>query len=107
MKRLKDFFVSLYRDKHQVILLTWLYSAIAVIFVVIATLVYLTNQPVGAALLIVPLVFVTALCANVACWTILNLIFAPLAKKANKKNAKKNTKKKATKKNAKKSKKKH
>ncbi|MBR5419266.1 hypothetical protein IK110_03395 [Candidatus Saccharibacteria bacterium] len=103
MKRLKDFFISLYRDKHQVILLTWLYSAIALIFVVIAAFVYLANQPVGAALLIVPLVFVTALCANVVCWTILNLIFAPFAKKAKKKS----TKKKPAKKNAKKSKKKH
>ena len=102
MKRLKDFFISLYRDKHQVILLTWLYSAIALIFVVIAAIVYLVNQPVGAAFLIVPLVFVTALSANVVCWTILNLIFAPFAKKTKKKSVKKTAKK-----TAKKSKKKH
>lgn len=104
MKRFKDFFASLYRDKHQVILLTWLYSAIALIFVVIAALVYLTNQPAGAALLIVPLVAVTSLCMNVVCYTVLSAIFGPVAKKqpakkaAKKKAAKKTTKKKTAKK---------
>ena len=97
MKRLKDFFISLYRDKHQVILLTWLYSAIALIFVVIAALVYLTNQPAGAALLIVPLVAVTSLCMNVVCYTVLTAILNPIAKKQP---VKKTAKKKATKKPA-------
>ena len=102
MKRLKDFFISLYRDKHQVILLTWLYSAIALIFVVIAALVYLTNQPAGAALLIVPLVAVTSLCMNVVCYTVLTAILNPIVKKQP---VKKTTKKKAAKKSPKKSKK--
>ncbi len=95
MKRLKDFFISLYRDKHQVILLTWLYSAIALIFVVIAALVYLTNQPAGAALLIVPLVAVASLCMNVVCYTVLTAILNPIIKKQP---VKKTAKKKATKK---------
>ena len=97
MKRLKDFFISLYRDKHQVILLTWLYSAIALIFVVIAALVYLTNQPAGAALLIVPLVAVTSLCMNVVCYTVLTAILNPIVKNQP---VKKTTKKKTTKKPA-------
>ena len=97
MKRLKDFFISLYRDKHQVILLTWLYSAIALIFVVIAALVYLTNQPAGAALLIMPLVAVTSLCMNVVCYTVLTAILNLIVKKQP---VKKTAKKKATKKPA-------
>ena len=104
MKRLKDFFISLYRDKQQVVLLTWLYSAIALIFVIVATLVYLTNQPAGAALLIIPLVAVASLCMNVVFYTIITAILGPIAKKkpakksAKKKSAKKATRKKTTKK---------
>ena len=97
MKRFKDYFFSLYRDKQQVVLLTWIYSAIALIFVVIAALVYLANQPAGAALLIVPLVAIASLCMNVVFYTLVTAILGPIAKK---KPAKKSTKKKTTRKKA-------
>ena len=97
MRRFKDYFLSLYRDKQQVVLLTWIYSAIALIFVVIATLVYLANQPAGAALLIVPLVAIASLCMNVVFYTLVTAILGPIAKK---KPTKKTTKKKTTRKKA-------
>lgn len=100
MKRFKDYFFSLYRDKQQVVLLTWIYSAIALIFVVIATLVYLANQPAGAALLIVPLVAIASLCMNVVFYTLVTAILGPIAKKrpAKRSAKKKTTRKKATRK---------
>lgn len=68
------YFVDLYRKNRQLVLLSWIYGVIAVIFVFIAGILALINQSVGIALLIVPLVAISALSANIVAWALARLV---------------------------------
>ncbi|MBR3163886.1 hypothetical protein IKF15_01090 [Candidatus Saccharibacteria bacterium] len=69
-----SYFLSLYKQKSQVILLAWAYSIITVISVLVAGLVALINQSAGVAVLIIPLIAVVALCVNVVVWAMIRFI---------------------------------
>lgn len=98
MKSVIDYFVELYKENRQITLLTWCYSALTIIFVMIAGLIALLNQPLGVGVLVVPLVCVVALCMNIVFWALIHLAIDTKSKneKKNKKNkakeAKTNTK---------------
>lgn len=87
MKSVIDYFIELYKENRQITLLTWCYSALTIIFVVIAGLIALLNQPLGVGVLIVPLVCVVALCMNIVFWALIHLAVDTKAKndKKNKK----------------------
>ena len=87
------YFIGLYRKNRQLVLLSWVYGILAVVFVFIAGIFALINQSVGVAILIVPLVAICALSANVVAWALIHLMLDSTAKKleeAEKKTQKKN-----------------
>lgn len=87
------YFIGLYRKNRQLVLLSWVYGILAVVFVFIAGIFALINQGVGVAILIVPLVAICALSANVVAWALIHLMLDSTAKKleeAEKKTQKKN-----------------
>ena len=81
MKSVFDYFVELYKGNKQIVLLTWCYSIIAIIFVIIAGLIALINQPLGVSLLIIPLVSIIALAMNVVFWALIHLAIDSKSKK--------------------------
>ena len=81
MKSVFDYFVELYKENKQIVLLTWCYSIIAIIFVIIAGLIALINQPLGVSLLIIPLVSIIALAMNVVFWALIHLAIDSKSKK--------------------------
>ncbi len=92
------YFLSLYREKSQVVLLTWAYSAVAIIFILISGICALISQNVGVALLIIPLVSVTALCLNVTVWALIRFgIESVELRQRSKRNAKKKSSEKSKK----------
>ena len=87
------YFSNLYKEKSQVVLLTWAYSIVAIIFILIAGICALISQNVGVAVLIIPLVSVTALCLNVTVWALIRFAIESIElRKRSKKAAKKNAK---------------
>lgn len=87
------YFIGLYRKNRQLVLLSWVYGILAIVFVFIAGIFALINQSVGVAILIVPLVAICALSANVVAWALIHLMLDSTAKKleeAEKKTQKKN-----------------
>ena len=100
MKSVFDYFIDLYKQNKQIVLLTWCYSIIAIVFVMIAGLIALINQPLGVAILIVPLVAIIALCMNIVFWALIHLALDTKEKAALKKQVK--TEEKASKKTSKK-----
>ena len=68
------YFIDLYRKNRQLVLLSWIYGAIAVIFVFIAGIFALINQNIGTSLLVVPLIAISALSANVVAWALIRLV---------------------------------
>ncbi len=94
MKSVIDYFVELYKENRQITLLTWCYSALTIIFVMIAGLIALLNQPLGVGVLVVPLVCVVALCMNIVFWALIHLAIDTKSKndKKNKKNKAKESK---------------
>ena len=95
MKSVFDYFIGLYKENRQITLLTWCYSVTAIVFVILAGIIALVNQPLGVGVLIVPLVSVVALCMNVVFWALIHLAVDTFTKK-NKK-TKKSTSKTASK----------
>ena len=93
MKSVLNYFFNLYRDKAQIILLSWCYSAIAIIFVIIAGFCALINQSFGVAMLIIPLVAVTALCMNVVMWALIRFLLDVITRRSKKFEKKSATKK--------------
>lgn len=75
------YFIDLYRKNRQLALLSIVYGLIAIVFVFIAGIFALINQSVGIAILIVPLIAISALCANVVAWALIHLAFDGIAKK--------------------------
>jgi hypothetical protein len=87
------YFIGLYCKNRQLVLLSWVYGILAIVFVFIAGIFALINQSVGVAILIVPLVAICALSANVVAWALIHLMLDSTAKKleeAEKKTQKKN-----------------
>jgi Na+/melibiose symporter-like transporter len=68
------YFLNLYRDRKQITLLSWVYAAVAVIFVFIAGIFALVNQSFGVSMLIIPAISVVALIANVVIWALIKLV---------------------------------
>jgi phosphotransferase system glucose/maltose/N-acetylglucosamine-specific IIC component len=92
-----DYFIDLYKENRQITLLSWCYSALTIVFVMIAGLIALLNQPLGVGVLIVPLVCVVALCMNIVFWALIHLAIDTKSKNdEKKKSAKKATKTKKT-----------
>ena len=81
MKSVFDYFIDLYKENKQIVLLTWCYSAIAILFVIISGLIALINQPLGVSILIIPLVAVIALAMNVVFWALIHLAIDSKSKK--------------------------
>lgn len=75
------YFIDLYRKNRQLVLLSWIYGAIAIIFVFIAGIFALINQSVGIALLIVPLIAISALSANIVAWALARLVLDSIKEK--------------------------
>ncbi len=92
MKSVLDYFIDLYKDNKQIVLLSWCYSLIAIVFVVISGIIALINQPLGVSILIVPLVSVIALSMNVVFWALIHLAIDNKSKKETKKSAPKTKK---------------
>lgn len=65
------YFLGLYKDKKQVVLLSWAYAAIAVVITILAGLVALINQSVGVAIMIIPLVAIIAFSVNIVMWALI------------------------------------
>lgn len=65
-----DKMLDIYHKKGQVALLSYTYSAIALLGLIFAGFCALVNQSFGVAVLIIPLVSVTALCMNVVVWAL-------------------------------------
>ncbi len=70
MMNFLDKMLDIYHKKGQVALLSYTYSAIALVGVVFAGFCALVNQSFGVAVLIVPLVSIIALCMNVVVWAL-------------------------------------
>ena len=97
MKSVIDYFIDLYKENRQITLLSWCYSALTIVFVMIAGLIALLNQPLGVGVLIVPLVCVVALCMNIVFWALIHLAIDTKSRNdEKKKSAKKTTKTKKT-----------
>ena len=62
--------LDIYHKKGQVALLSYTYSAIALLSLIFAGFCALVNQSFGVAVLIIPLVSVIALCMNVVVWAL-------------------------------------
>jgi hypothetical protein len=75
------YFIGIYRKNRQLVLLSWVYGILAIVFVFIAGIFALINQSVGVAILIVPLVAICALSANVVAWALIRLMLDSTAKK--------------------------
>ena len=71
---LVNYFMNLYRNRKQIILLTWAYLLLAGITVLVAGVCALINQSVGVAMLILPLIAIIALCMNVVAWSFVRFI---------------------------------
>ena len=65
-----DKMLDIYHKKGQVALLSYTYSAIALLSLIFAGFCALVNQSFGVAVLIIPLVSVIALCMNVVVWAL-------------------------------------
>ncbi len=79
---------KMYADKRELALLELMYCAMSVFSVVAAGIVALFDQSMGVAVLIVPLVAVTAMCMNVVAWALIKLAadtFLPKKKDGKKK----------------------
>lgn len=83
------YFLNLYRDRKQITLLSWVYTAVAVIFVFIAGIFALVNQSFGVSMLIVPAISVVALIANIVIWALIKLVLDVASEKAGIKDEKK------------------
>lgn len=83
------YFLNLYRDRKQITLLSWVYAAVAVIFVFIAGIFALVNQSFGVSMLIVPAIAVVALIANIVIWALIKLVLDVASEKAGIKDEKK------------------
>ncbi len=78
MESVKNYILKLYKNNDEIALLSWFYGAIAVLFVFIAGLCALIDQPFGVGLLIIPLVAIIALCANITVWALIKLFIQHL-----------------------------
>ena len=70
MMNFLDKMLDIYHKKGQVALLSYTYSAIALLSLIFAGFCALVNQSFGVAVLIIPLVSVIALCMNVVVWAL-------------------------------------
>ncbi len=91
MESVLNYLLKLYKENRQISLLSWFYGFVAVLFIFIAGLCALVNQPFGVGLLIVPLVAMIALCANVTVWALVKLFIQHIEEYQNTKHAEEKT----------------
>lgn len=65
------YFLGLYQEKKQVVLLSWAYAIIAIAVTILAGLVALINQSVGVGIMIVPLIAIVAFSVNIVMWALI------------------------------------
>ena len=76
MKSFLEYIQKLYEEKKQIVLLSWFYAAVALVCFFIAGICALVDQSFGISVLIVPIVALTALCANITVWALIKLLVA-------------------------------
>ena len=76
MENFINYILKLYKEKKQIVLLSYFFAAVAAICFVIAGFCALVDQSFGISLLIVPIVALTALCANITVWALIKLFVA-------------------------------
>ena len=64
------YFDKLYKDKNQLNLLNWTYWVLISIGIICSAVVAIFSQPLGAALLIIPILCLIAICLNMFTWRI-------------------------------------
>lgn len=77
MKKI-PYFLHLYQNRRELVLLEWAYAALAVTSLIVAGLFALLNQPLGVGLLIIPLVSFIALTMNIVAWALVKLLIESL-----------------------------
>lgn len=73
MKIIK-YFNELYSQKNQLNLLNWAYWVIISVSIVLAAILAIFNQSLGAALLIIPILCLASICLNMFVWRIIESI---------------------------------
>ena len=68
------YFDSLYREKNQINLLNWAYLILVAIGTICSAIIAIFSQSLGAALLIVPILSLVAICLNIFMWHIIENI---------------------------------
>ena len=63
-------FTNLYKENRQITLLTWIYSSVAAVSLIVAGLFALVNQAFGHALLYIPGVCILVLVLNLVVWAL-------------------------------------
>ena len=88
------YFLNLYRERKQITLLSWVYAALAIVFVFISGIFALINQSLGISMLIIPAIAIIALVGNIVVWALIKLGLDAASEKAGIKDEKTSTKKK-------------
>lgn len=88
------YFLNLYHERKQITLLSWVYAALAIIFVFISGIFALINQNLGISMLIIPAIAIIALVGNIVVWALVKLGLDTASEKAGIKDEKSSTKKK-------------
>ena len=88
------YFLNLYRERKQITLLSWVYAALAIVFVFISGIFALINQNLGISMLIIPAIAIIALVGNIVVWALVKLGLDTASEKAGIKDEKTSTKKK-------------
>lgn len=88
------YFLNLYRGRKQITLLSWVYAALAIVFIFISGIFALIDQNLGISMLIIPAIAIIALVGNIVVWALVKLGLDTASEKAGIKEEKTSTKKK-------------
>ena len=66
-----EHFDKMYRDKEQLSLLSWTYWVLTSIGLILSGIAAIFNQSLGAALLVIPIICLVAVCLNMFTWGII------------------------------------
>ena len=70
----EGYIFTLYRNHRELTILEWVYGGLALVAVVLAGIIALVNQPLGVAILIVPLVSFVAFAMNIVTWALVKFV---------------------------------
>jgi len=71
---MKSYFLKLYKQHRELVLLEWAYAAVSLATFLIAGVLALINQSLGVALLIIPLIAFVTCTVNVVTWALIKLV---------------------------------